>query len=85
MKHVLPFVMLLFTISITECVAAEPLATQDSRRDAMLRSMVAHPYPSEGAWRTANFCLAAYWLNEKTTEADAEILRLRQARVVKKL
>ena len=64
---------------VLSCVAAEPLATQDARRDTMLHAMVAQPYPSEGAWRAANFCLAAYWLNENTTDADAEIVKLLRA------
>jgi hypothetical protein len=64
---------------LLSCVAAEPLDGQDTRRDSMLRSMAARPYPSEGAWRVANFCLAAYWVDERTDDADAEIVKLRSA------
>lgn len=64
---------------LLSCLAAGPLETQETRRDTMLRSMVARPYPNQGAWRVANFCLAAYWLNDRTAEADAEILKLRRA------
>jgi len=44
------------------------------RRDAVMRAQLANPYPPDGLWHHEDFALAAYWLNERTAEADAAIL-----------
>jgi hypothetical protein len=46
----------------------------DARCEAVLRLQLAKPYPPNGCWRHQDFALAAYWLNERTTEADRAIL-----------
>jgi len=45
-----------------------------TRQEQMLRSMLAEPYPSKGMWRHEDFALAAYWLNERTKEADEGLI-----------
>src|SRR5512147_1697075 len=50
----------------------------DARRDAMLRKMLEKPYPPDGMWRHEDFALAAYWLNERTDEADQGIITERK-------
>lgn len=45
-----------------------------ARRDGMLRKMLEEPYPPEGMWRHEDFALAAYWLNERTADADQGII-----------
>ncbi len=51
----------------------------DARRDAMLKDQAAAPYPPEGPWHYEDFALAAYFLNQRTTDADKAILTLREA------
>jgi hypothetical protein len=62
-------------------VAAEPTTPTDpqgSRCDTVMRAQLAHPYPPDGCWHHEDFALAAYWLNERTSEADQAILTLRE-------
>jgi len=49
-----------------------------ARRDTVLRAQLARPYPAEGCWHYEDLALAAYWLNERTSEADQAILTERQ-------
>ncbi len=51
---------------------------QAGRRDAMLRAQLARPYPADGCWHHEDFALAAYWLNERTAEADKALLAERE-------
>lgn len=51
---------------------------QSVRRDEMLRLQLAKPYPHDGCWHYENFALAAYWLNQRTAEADRAILAERE-------
>jgi len=53
--------------------ADEPAA----RCEAMLRVQLANPYPPSGCWHYEDFALAAYWLNERTAEADRALLTVR--------
>lgn len=55
-----------------------PDDVQSIRRDTMLKAQLARPYPPEGCWHDEDFALAAYWLNERTAEADAAILAERE-------
>lgn len=54
------------------------LAETAVRREAGLRGLLNKPYPPEGAWRYENFAMAAYYLDERTEEADEAILTLRR-------
>lgn len=49
-----------------------------TRRDAILRVQLAKPYPASGCWHYEDFALAAYWLNERTAEADKALLTERE-------
>ena len=55
---------------------AAVLTETDARRDAGLRGLLAKPYPPAGAWRHENFAMAAYYLNERTAEADEAVLTI---------
>ena len=65
-------------------VAATPPSTEtaiagaDARRDAVMRRQLAKPYPPDGCIHYQDFALAAYWLNERTAEADQAILTERE-------
>ncbi|MCX6907091.1 MAG: hypothetical protein NTY01_03500, partial [Verrucomicrobia bacterium] len=52
--------------------------TADVRRDAVMRAQLARPYPPEGCWHYEDLALAAYWLNERTADADKAILTERE-------
>lgn len=56
--------------------AAENTAAdeQAGRCDAVMRAQLAKPYPPDGCWRYEDFALAAYWLNQRTDDADTAIL-----------
>jgi len=63
--------------------ANEVLNQTETRQDRMLRSMLSNPYPPKGSggpgmWHYEDFAIAAYWFNEKTTEADEGILTLQE-------
>ncbi len=49
-----------------------------TRRDAMLRAQLAKPYPANGCWHYEDFALAAYWLNQRTAEANQALLTERE-------
>jgi hypothetical protein len=49
----------------------------EARRDAMLASQVASPYPPDGAWHDTDFALAALFRNEKLPEANAILCGLK--------
>lgn len=49
-----------------------------TRRDAMLRAQAAKPYPASGCWHYEDFALAAYWLKERTAEADRALIAERE-------
>lgn len=51
---------------------------QDERCREMLKNQLAKPYPPDGCWHYEDFALAAYWLNERTAEADQAILAERK-------
>ncbi len=51
---------------------------QRARGDAVLRAQLARPYPGEGCWHYEDFALAAYWLNERTAEADRALVTERE-------
>ena len=54
------------------------IAGADTRRDAVMRMQLAAAYPPNGCWHYEDFALAAYWLNERTAEADKAILAERE-------
>jgi len=54
------------------------LAGVDARRDAVMRLQLSKPYPPSGCWHYEDFALAAYWLNERTADADQAILTERE-------
>lgn len=56
---------------------ASPGDAQDKRCKQMLEDLLRKPYPEEGPWRHVGFALAGYWLDKRTDEADAAILKLR--------
>ena len=61
--------------------AAGPAPVADAQRsrcEAAMRAQLAKPYPPDGCWRHEDFALAAYWLNERTAEADRAILTERE-------
>lgn len=51
---------------------------QGARCEAVMRAQLAKPYPPDGCWRHEDFALAAYWLNQRTAEADKAILTERE-------
>ena len=59
-------------------VSKPPGSGQEGRRDAMLRVQLVRPYPPNGCWHLEDFALAAYWLNERTDEADQALLAERE-------
>ncbi len=54
------------------------IASIDSRRDAVMRLQLAKPYPPSGCSHYQDFALAAYWLNQRTKDADKAILTERE-------
>ena len=60
------------------------LKDTEVRQKQMLTSMLHTPYPPKGSsggpslWHYEDFAMAAYWLNQKTDEADAGILTLQK-------
>ena len=67
----------LLVMKASLCAAEAPSVpgdAQGARRDAMLHAQLAKPYPGEGCWHYEDFALAAYWLNERTAEADQALL-----------
>ncbi len=52
------------------------LAETDARRDAGLLGLLEKSYPPTGAWRHENFAIAAYYLDQRTAEADEAILTI---------
>jgi hypothetical protein len=49
-----------------------------ARQEQALRKQLRSTFPSKGMWRHENFAMAAYWLNEKTAQADDGILLLQK-------
>lgn len=78
MKHLFwSMATTLLVMRASLCAAEAPPATgdeQSARRDVVLRAQLAKPYPAEGCWHYEDFALAAYWLNERTAEADQALL-----------
>ena len=54
------------------------LEQTEARQEQMLRGMLRKPFPASGMWYFENFAMAAYGLNQRTEEADAGILTLRE-------
>lgn len=59
--------------SLSALGAAAP-DEQATRCNVVMRAQLARPYPGDGCWRHEDFALAAYWLNERTAEADQALL-----------
>ena len=80
LSRLLPAVVLVSLLAAESTLQADQnpvaavLSETDVRRDAGLRGLLARPYPPDGAWRHENFAMAAYYLDERTTEADEGIL-----------
>ena len=55
-----------------------PADEQGRRCEVVMKSQLAKPYPPDGCWRYEDFALAAYWLNQRTAEADQAILTERE-------
>ncbi|MBI5831469.1 MAG: hypothetical protein HZB16_04055 [Armatimonadetes bacterium] len=66
--------VLLAALAVSAPVWSAPGDAQTQRCTEMLRLQLAKPYPGEGCWRQEDFALAAYWLNERTAEADQALL-----------
>ncbi|MHB8898494.1 MAG: hypothetical protein ACYC6Y_07080 [Thermoguttaceae bacterium] len=56
----------------------EPADAQADRCRTVMEAQLVSPYPPEGCWRYEDFALAAYWLGERTEEADRAILTERE-------
>ena len=79
MRNVFLLVVLLLAPRAAIDAAEETLRDEPAtRRDAMLRAQLAKPYPGSGCWHYEDFALAAYWLNERTAEADQALLTERE-------
>ncbi len=50
------------------------LAQTSARQEQALRAQLAKTFPQDGMWHYEDFALAAYWFNERTTEADQGLL-----------
>ncbi len=55
-----------------------PSGDHDARCEVVMRAQLAKPYPPSGCWHDEDFALAAYWLNQRTAEADKAILAERE-------
>jgi hypothetical protein len=64
--------------SVLPSDAEAVIANASARRDTMLRAQHARPYPPDGCWHYEDLALAAYWLNERTADADKAILAERE-------
>ncbi|MCX7049463.1 MAG: hypothetical protein NTX50_28755 [Candidatus Sumerlaeota bacterium] len=75
-----PHFVALMALCAALTAAAGKLAADEQgvRCDTVMRAQLAKPYPSSGCWHYEDFALAAYWLNQRTTEADKAILTERE-------
>ncbi len=79
MKCMLWLAVLLPFVALRAAAAGQTAPDeQGARRDVMLRAQLAKPYPADGCWHYEDFALAAYWLNERTAEADQALLTERE-------
>jgi len=71
---------LLITLATGAGLTAGQAFTDPSqdRCKTVMRAQLAKPYPPEGCWYYEDFALAAYWLNQRTDEADLAILAERE-------
>lgn len=73
--------LLLFVVLSVTAVHAEYSDTYlnnlqagfEARRDAVLASQVANPYPSTGGWNLVDFALAAIFRNERLDDANSSL------------
>ena len=61
-------------VALDAQVIDEVLAQTTARQEQVLAQQVTAPYPPSGLWRHEDFALAAYWLNQQTAQADAELI-----------
>lgn len=47
------------------------------RQTQGMQAQLANTFPSSGMWFYENFALAAYWLNQRTSEADAGLINIK--------
>ncbi|MCC7495588.1 MAG: hypothetical protein IT204_24775 [Fimbriimonadaceae bacterium] len=64
-------------LAVDDAAVQRVIAGAQERRQALLTALLASPYPSSGAWRHEGFALAAYWLNQRTAEAEAGLQAVR--------
>lgn len=50
-----------------------------ARQTQGLQAQLANTFPTSGMWYYENFAMAAYWLNQRTDEADAGLIHLRDS------
>ena len=78
MRNVLVILTSLLALPAAAHAADNSQADEPAARcEAMLRVQLASPYPPSGCWHYEDFALAAYWLNERTAEADQALLAVR--------
>lgn len=58
--------------------AKSVIAGAEARRDTVMRLQLNKPYPPDGCSHDQDFALAAYWLNERTNDADKALIAERE-------